>query len=394
MAKISLNAQLFVGSTELHVIDLTYNDERGTSDITGRGSDLEYSVSTCRKATIDWTMLVDDTGWSTVLSAYQNKTILDVTCNSGAGGTSVSGHFLVVKCSQKQDLKGAVIGEVTIALTYEYNGVYCVQYSEGGSKITYLPPTYEDSYIVVGTTSGATARSTLFGYIPANVAVGASILYITQVTITLRDKTTNVWDCNVAWGLKSPAIQFSTSGATTKITQAIATTDREADPNYPPGSPNALIAAPDVKGGIGLNASGAFDGIDIVIPQFSWQETYSFAPSAINFAFAMTLTALTGTTNASSFRGFAAGEVLFMGASGGIAKNDNEADVQFSFAASPNVYGITIGDCPAVDKTGWQYIWCRYMEDPVALTKYKKPVGVYVNTVYKSSNFGLLGIGS
>ena len=86
------------------------------------------------------------------------------------------------------------------------------------------------------------------------------------------------------------------------------------------------------------------------------------------------------------------GEVLFMGASGS-KRGDDEWEITFRFAASPNVTNLTIGDITGVDKKGWEYLWVRYADAEDEKVLVKQPTAVYVEKVYESGNFAGLGIG-
>jgi hypothetical protein len=107
------------------------------------------------------------------------------------------------------------------------------------------------------------------------------------------------------------------------------------------------------------------------------------------------LFALTGSVNNAAFRGFAAGEVLFLGASGS-QRGQDDWEITFRFAASPNVTGLTVGSITNIDKRGWDYLWVRYadMEDTTAKALVKRPVAVYVEQVYPFADLSGLGIGT
>ena len=111
------------------------------------------------------------------------------------------------------------------------------------------------------------------------------------------------------------------------------------------------------------------------------------AGTRVSTSYKKTLAALTGTVNKSSFRGFSAGEVLFLGASG--TKRSRKAtapwEITFRFAVSPNKAGFS-----------WDYLWVRYA-DKVAeggRNVVKKPVAAYVEQVYLEGDFGNLGLGN
>ena len=106
--------------------------------------------------------------------------------------------------------------------------------------------------------------------------------------------------------------------------------------------------------------------------------------------------------NNATFRGLAAGECLFLGASGTLhgTETDTETtgdwEITYRFAASPNKTGITIGSISGIAKKGWEYLWVRYadVEDMDAMAMVKRPVAAYVEQVYESADFSLLDIGS
>ena len=90
-------------------------------------------------------------------------------------------------------------------------------------------------------------------------------------------------------------------------------------------------------------------------------------------------------------KGFAAGEVLFLGASGS-QRGEDDWEITFRFAASPNVTGLTIGDIEGIDKKGWEYLWVRYADAEDEKVLVKQPIAVYVERVYDEGNFAGLGI--
>ena len=67
------------------------------------------------------------------------------------------------------------------------------------------------------------------------------------------------------------------------------------------------------------------------------------------------------------FSRLAAGECLFLGASGSKPGAD-DWEITFRFAASPNRTGITVGDIAGISKKGWEYLWvrCADAEDSTA----------------------------
>ena len=180
------------------------------------------------------------------------------------------------------------------------------------------------------------------------------------------------------------SFSFNTGGGTQHISQSLATIasyKAVANPNNPP----------DNKQAIGVHGDQV-DGVDIVVPVLNFAETHYLALGTVTAAYVKTLARLTGTVNDATFKGFDAGEVLFLGASGS-QRGDQDWEIAFNFAANENVTGISVGDIAGIDKQGFHYLWVRYVEveDQNHLTK--RPEYVYVEQIYQSRDFSLLGIG-
>jgi hypothetical protein len=152
-----------------------------------------------------------------------------------------------------------------------------------------------------------------------------------------------------------------------------------------------------MSGAIGVDSNGV-NGVDIVVPQLQWQETYDVPNTYVTSSWIRGVAAVTGTTNNASFRGFDAGEVLFMGCSGSQEWDDQKGrgpwSLSFRFVASKNVTGQTIGSITGIEKKGHEYLWVRYEDAVSSNTLLKQPKAVYVSKVYKDSDFSALGIGT
>lgn len=177
---------------------------------------------------------------------------------------------------------------------------------------------------------------------------------------------------------------FDTSGGTTHLTTSLGTTSYPSSGN-----------TPDFKNAIGVTDSDNVEGVDIIIPQFLYTEKKVFTTAQMTLTFAKTISDLTGTTNDSTFKGWATGEVLFAGASGS-KRNGGDWDVTFSFIMEKNVTGLDIGDITGIDKKGHQYLWVLFepQEDTTAKRLVRRPIAVYVEDVYESGDLSALGIGT
>jgi len=196
-----------------------------------------------------------------------------------------------------------------------------------------------------------------------------------------------LWTATVRYGRiapqtigSEPVYNFETGGGTQHITQSLSTTRYPSD------------TAPDFKGAIGVSG-GSVQGVDITVPVYNWSETHRLSAATVTTAYRGALFNLTGKVNDAAWREFVAGEVLFLGASGS-KRGEDEWEITFKFAASPNRENMSVGSITGVNKKGWDYLWVYY-EDEVSSNKLiKQPKAVYVEQVYSRADFAALGIGS
>lgn len=184
---------------------------------------------------------------------------------------------------------------------------------------------------------------------------------------------------------ETTSFAFDTGGGTMHRNQSLKTVSKV---------PND---APDFNGAIEVDNEGNVNGVDVTMPVLNFTETHTMAGSRVTTSYKKSVAALTGTVNRSSFRGFAAGEVLFLGASG--TKRSRKAsapwEITFRFAVSPNQSSLSVGKLKVSNKKGWDYLWVRYA-DKVSDNKknvVKEPAAAYVEQVYPEGDFGNLGLG-
>lgn len=241
---------------------------------------------------------------------------------------------------------------------------------------------------VKGTDNELTAKNAADNNTPAVYGVGSPQFYKQSVTVEVIGH--ELWLATVHYDTSAPeplsandSIEFSTTGGTQNITQSLATVA-----SYPSGAPN-------YQGAIGVSESGVA-GADIVVPVLTRAETHFFAE--LSPAYELTLLDLTSTVNASTFRGFNAGEVLFLGAD--VRKQDNRHDtpwaVTYQFAVQRNRSSFSVGSIAVAEKRGWDYMWIRYaqVDDSETNSLLRVPESVHIERVYEYGNFALLGIGT
>jgi hypothetical protein len=272
---------------------------------------------------------------------------------------------------------------------------------------------YVRSYKIFGTADDVELHAAINAEISANGAywqypgvVGMQLLAEQYSVSYLGD---NAWQLTINYSKDGAedgnaplkrARSFDTTGGTQHITQAAqgsivgvsgnAVTTASPERRFPP-------SATMMDGAIGVDSHGV-NGVDIVSPQLQWQEQYDVPNAYITSTYIRGLAGITGTVNNASFRGFAAGEVLFLGCSGNQEWDDQKGrgpwSLTYRFAASQNVTNKTIGSISGIDKKGHEYLWVRYEDSVTSTDLVKKPKAVYVDKVYMDGDFSGLGIGT
>ena len=269
--------------------------------------------------------------------------------------------------------------------------ITCEERALSGKITTGDSPADEKLYVIQGADSETAAMTVL--EITAPTATGSGLV---RQSCSVEPQGNDIWYGTVQYGpAKSPetgesAFTFDTTGGTQHITQSKGTVGRYG---------LAGDAPPDLGGAVGVSHDSV-DGCDITIPLYAFSETHYLADTAVTDAYKGKLFYLTGRTNNATFKGCAAGECLFLGATGS-KRGKGDWEITFKFAASPNMTNIDIGPgrITVASKKGWEYLWIRY-RDAVANSAGGKPhfvqvpYAAYVEKVYDEGNFAELGIGA
>lgn len=242
----------------------------------------------------------------------------------------------------------------------------------------------ELNYVVRGTTDELAAHVAMVDASPLEYAG------LIRQSSTLEPLADGVWEGSVRYGAAQPrepglsTFSFDTGGGQQQVTQSLATVQAKAPAGKTP---------PNFRGAISVTKDSV-DGVSITVPIFNFSETHILANLMVTPALRANLFAMTGRVNNAPFRGFAAGEVLFLGASGS-SRDKDTWEISYKFAASPNATDLSVGNISGLTKRGWDYLWVRYadVEDEESSTLVKQPVAVYVEQVYPFGNFAALGIG-
>jgi hypothetical protein len=211
---------------------------------------------------------------------------------------------------------------------------------------------------------------------------------IPRVSYDVEQIADRIWVGTVNYGYNKKDVgdieyNFDTGGGSQKITQTIS----------PLSVTKYGTNAPDFKGAINVD-SNSVNGVDIIVPVYSFSETRIVDNDDVGASLKSALFNLTGKTNNAAWHGFAAGEVLFMGASGSRHGRRGDWEINFKFGASPNKTNITIGTISGISKKGWEYLWVLYEKSTDQNCLIQVPKAVYVHQVYASGDFSALGLGA
>ena len=150
------------------------------------------------------------------------------------------------------------------------------------------------------------------------------------------------------------------------------------------GSTRFPSNAPDYGGAICVDSDGTVHGVDVTMPALTF--TINKVYSSFSASDVARVASYTGKVNSGSFEGFAAGEVLFLGASGG-KRSDGKWEISSKFSVSPNESAFSVGSINVGAKKGWDYAWVRYEDEVSGNAVVRKPAAVYVESVYESVSF-------
>lgn len=200
-------------------------------------------------------------------------------------------------------------------------------------------------------------------------------------TVSYGDATSNTAAQPVGFSV----LDFDLSGGTTKI-------DRGFDQTgYVPSGGTTT----DYKHNINCQ-DGNVNGVEVQTPKAKFSVVWIFDPTKITATFKKNiLSVLNKPVNDASFYGYDAGEVLLTGAQGR-RRSESKYEMKFSFEYSPNQTSMTVGTITGISKLGWQYLWVAYSSTPDPTTKIPimVPIQANVATIYQTSDFSLLGIGT
>jgi len=266
---------------------------------------------------------------------------------------------------------------------YEKNGSPNIQLEGTRLKLT-------RTYVVMGTRGEQTVTSFVAANVPITATFSGKNLIRRRIGIEQvgdQSATRATWEAQVEYEEPTNATLIGFEGGVSPNNVHI-TASKEVVATY--AAPGAT--APNLKGVIGYR-DGDIEGCDIIVPEVEFSLTIEPINVTDPFAFLRSTALLTGRVNANSYCGFSSGELLFRG---GNLSGDAEKGfrVAYSFAASPNLSNIKVGDITVTFKRGWDYLDPYYESkvDENSKTLIKQPTAIFIHRVYEYSTFAFPGI--
>lgn len=150
----------------------------------------------------------------------------------------------------------------------------------------------------------------------------------------------------------------------------------------------------DFQKAIAVDESGEAQGVDIRVPTSAFTLAYYPAVAVVTTNYQKAVRDLCGKVNSTTFRGHAAGEVMFIGCSGK-SRNVTDWELTYRFEVKPNRTAITIGTITGIAVDGWDVLWVYKAKatDGTSNRYIQKVVQVNVERVYERDNFAtVLGV--
>jgi hypothetical protein len=261
------------------------------------------------------------------------------------------------------------------------------------------------AYIAIGSTNETEVYAAALQFTPL------SFFSLVRSGVSVAERGFGIWDVDVTYspiplneglgaadtpappdpGTQPPAsptapltngYQFSTTGGTVRIYQALSTVSTSVLAPFDP---------PDFGNAIGVTKDGV-EGVDAVIPGGEFSREVQRAEVSTNYL--RTITGMVGTVNNGQFYYWQPGEVLYLGAEGGFTAGERWR-ITHRFATALNRVNIVISPAITVPaKEGWDIIDVSYTNGVSNGFLTKVPTVARVLRLYERSNFAALEVGT
>lgn len=218
------------------------------------------------------------------------------------------------------------------------------------------------------------------GYAPAGGDVG-KVLLVVGGTGWIRGAYTITAAGGGKWTLSGSPAPVGTAGGWWTLAAA-----------------NLVGAGADYKNAIGVTRDSVA-GTDVYAGKLEF--TISQRNLPLTLPWLRTMRSTVAKTNRYAWRGFAAGELLYLGATGRFTP-DELWNITHKFAAGEHQCAIPLSFDAATGKPkivvpfkgAWEYLWCSYTDETSANLLVQVPQAAYVEQVYQDADLTLLGLGA
>lgn len=210
------------------------------------------------------------------------------------------------------------------------------------------------------------------------------------------------YDLSVLWSVNTQQLQwlggsmeyrFNFQAASARIQQSLQTISVTAASGY---SANNL----DFDGAINVvvDSDGAkkVEGVDLPAPSEVFQLLYHAPNAVVDAAYQGLVQSLCGRVNSTTFRGYAAGQIMLVRVNGS-RRGSSDWTLDFGFGYIPNDTNIPVGANITVSaKDGFDLLWPFYdlVSDGDAKDLLPRPVGALVERVYYRADLSALSLPS
>lgn len=257
------------------------------------------------------------------------------------------------------------------------------------------------SYIVEGTEDDITACTSAYEFAPDEFSE------IPKKSASVAERLTeSAWKIEVNYGSESKSssgdsgseddeatMNFDCSAGTKHMTQAIEQTCVYAGSGESKDSSDEASAVP-----IGWNGKDGSEseaaGVDVSIGELRETYTKTMSKSKVTgTSWKRKVAELVGKVNSGSFKGWNAGEVMFLGCSySAPSKGSKKVSVSFHFAIRLNESKATVAGQNIGSKKGFEYLWALTDDEVRDGERKRKVRKIYKAVVCETDGFGGLGI--
>ena len=257
------------------------------------------------------------------------------------------------------------------------------------------------TYIVEGTEDDITACTSAYEFAPDEFSE------IPKKSASVAERLTeNAWKIEVNYGSESKSssgdsgseddeatMNFDCSAGTKHMTQAIEQTCVYAGSGESKESSSEASAVP-----IGWNGKDGSEseaaGVDVSIGELRETYTKTMSKSKVTgTSWKRKVAELVGKVNSGSFKGWNAGEVMFLGCSySAPSKGSKKVSVSFHFAIRLNESKATVAGQNIGSKKGFEYLWALTDDEVRDGERKRKVRKIYKAVVCETDGFGGLGI--